>query len=350
MNIGWEEKCLWLAEHFHELSTDQQHTIIHDLEHDHAKLLDLWTIQDELLSSLKTVLCGGHPLSFSTPTPSSEGIGYYLLEMYDKSKRKLSEELSGTANKTRLLLYLGYACIYEEDDERAIDAFLTVYQQTDDDVEKHFSLVGLGLVQGRKEQIEEAIPFFERALTVKQNDDVVYNLGTCFYWLKKYEMAKEWFYRAVEASPDPEALYWLGKTYALCGDEQKAFELWYNVIEEPKDFDVVLTLACEFEERGEFLCALHCYNKLVEFGIETEAVIHGTAWNLGLMDRKKESYDLFVTLVNQYPKNVNGWISFLWLLTKWGWTSEQEWVLSYLKKEKVSHPLLEKILHSQLKM
>ncbi|RNA69174.1 tetratricopeptide repeat protein [Alteribacter keqinensis] len=349
MNTGWEEKCLWLAEHFHQLSKEQQHTIIYDLEQDHAELLNLWTVQDELLSSLKDVLKCDHPLSFTNATEPSEGIGYYQLEMYNKATEKLAEEVAAGCQKTRLLLYLGFASIYEDKDQQAKDAFLTVFQQTNDLVEKHFSLCGLGLLEGRKENIEEAISYFEKALTVTNNDDVVYNLGTCYYWLGKFDVAAQLFRTLAETTTDPEAYYWLGKSCLEQNDIHSAYEAWYRALEERIDFDVVMSVACEFEERGEFVCALHCYQRLIESGCNNEAVLHGTAWNLGLLDRRDESRHLFKELTAKNPDNVNVWISYLWLLTKWGFIEEQESVAAFLERKNVTHPLLEKIVYSKNK-
>ncbi|TMW73566.1 tetratricopeptide repeat protein [Alteribacter natronophilus] len=345
---GWEEKCVWLAEHYPELSEQEQAFFLDQLEEEHARLLDLYTIQHDLLQSVREVICCSpeNIYSFSQPTVPTEGLGFFQLEMYQHAVEKLVHEASGQGQRTRLLLYLGYACVYEEREAAAADAFLSVIKQSADRAEQHFAYTGMGLLRGREERMEEAIAYFEKALALINNPDVLYNLGTCYFYLEKYDLASASFQSFVHVEPDAEAYYWLGQSYYKSGMIPLAHEAWYQAVEQAPGRDVLLSLAAAFEEKGEFLCAFHCYQHLSQEDPEDVTVLHGMAWNLGLMDRRTEAVTLFRKITQLRPDNTNVWISYLWLLNKWSDSEEYERVAIQVETQKLTHPLLESLIRT----
>ncbi|WP_096434902.1 tetratricopeptide repeat protein [Alteribacter populi] len=340
----WEEKCAWFTDHYHKLSKAEQEEIYSELEREHLELLDIWSTQHDLLATVQEALSiKQEKWVFSNPTCLTKGIGYFQLEMYSHAIENLEAELPSSDQKVRLMLYIGFACLYEEQEERAKDAFLTVYQQGLDKVEKHFALLGLGLLEGRQEKMEEAIVIFEKALTLINHSDVLYNLGTCYYVIEKYDQASQCFLRVAQEEPEPEVFYWLGKSLLNQGNVTKAYEIWYETLEAATTAEIIVSLAYEFEERGEFVCALHCYQKLSALGFEDCWVIHGLAWNLGLLDKRLEAKALFERALKDHPEQTNVWISYLWLLSKWGWSEEQEKAIHTLGEQKINHPLLAEV-------
>ncbi|PYZ98392.1 hypothetical protein CR205_07300 [Alteribacter lacisalsi] len=350
LSWGWEETCVWLGEHYHELTETQQAVILDQLEEEHARILDLYTIQHELLSSVRETIGSGsrNPYAFTESTEPTEGLGYFQLEMYRHAIEKLVREAAASPQRTRLLLYLGFACVYEECDEAALDALMSVIHQSADRSELHFAYTGLGLLKGRSGQMEEAVMCFEKALTLINNPDVLYNLGTCYFYLEKYDLASASFESFVKTEPDAESYYWLGQSRLMGGNVTLAHEAWYEAVQYAPGREVILSLAAAFEEQGEFLCAFHCYEHLAGDEPENEMVLHGKAWTLGLMDRRTESCELFRKAVQLWPYNTNIWISYLWLVTKWRDTEEYNRVIKGVNAQKLRHPLLESLSETEI--
>lgn len=76
------------------------------------------------------------------------------------------------------------------------------------------------------EQYREAIPYFEKILTVKPEDlDAHYNIGVAYYSLKNYPKAIEFLKKAIELKPDDaEGRAFLGNVYYSAGQDEKARE------------------------------------------------------------------------------------------------------------------------------
>ncbi|MDD5668787.1 MAG: tetratricopeptide repeat protein [Candidatus Omnitrophica bacterium] len=76
------------------------------------------------------------------------------------------------------------------------------------------------------EQYGDAIPYFEKILTIKPEDlDAHYNIGVAYYSLKNYPKAIEFLKKAVELKPDDaEGRAFLGNVYYAAGQDEKARE------------------------------------------------------------------------------------------------------------------------------
>jgi tetratricopeptide (TPR) repeat protein len=275
-----------------------------------------------------------------------EGPTYFDLDMFDKAICSLKTEIKmENSSELLLYLYLGFSYLYEGKINEGKEAFLFVIHTSVNSVEKHFAYVGLGCLYGRFHQYEEAIHYFEKATSLYKNVDVPYNIGMAFYMLKKYDLAIPYFEKTIEANEDDgEARYFLGSCYLKQGNETKAFEAWYAAMQLLEYKDLLVSLAYEFEKYGYYTAAIHCYKRLEALGFQEAWVYHGIAWNYGLLDKREKAISMFETLIKTNEKDLNIWISYLWLLSKWDDVKRFETFVEKIKQENISHPLIDKIL------
>lgn len=275
----------------------------------------------------------------------SKGTSYYKLNMFNRAIIELETERKLLNDHPTLLLFLGYSYLYEKYYEKAKEIFLYLLHTSKMAYSEHFSYCGLGLVAFHTKQIDEAIEFFEKALTLTMNIDVVYNLGMCHYLLKRPHIAAPFFQEVITKEHDPFSFYYLGKCYLQIENKEKAFETWLSSLQTVESYQLLHTLAYEFEELGHSTAAIHCYDRLQLLGFQDVSIRHGIAWNYGLLDIRNLSIRLFESLLNDYPEHVNSWISFLWLLRVWDEVELFHHYYDLSKKNGITHPLIEKVVH-----
>lgn len=340
----WRLVYNWLLENKDVLTLEEKNEWMKHLTLQNEKTLQLWSEQLELLDELKEKLLENSSFQFETKLKKHKGVSLFELGIYDKAIEVLKKDLGNTEKPSRIYLYLGFSYLYLDQGEKARESFLNSLHQTKDTLEKHFAYIGLGLLEGRAYRLEEAIRYFEKGEELLFNPDVVYNLGICYLLLNIPQAAISYFKKVIESGEDvAEAVYFLGKCYMDSGEREKAMEVWYNAIHELNNKQLLTTLAVEFEEKGLFSCALYCYERLENLGVAGSIVLHGRAWNYGLMDEKEKAKKVFKQLFAEHPRDMNAWISYLWLLQKW---DDEEFLRA---KEKVkqlgmTHPLLDMLV------
>lgn len=340
----WKAISKWILENKEELTDKEKQYWIEQLTVENEKLLEMWSEQLELIDELKEKLLTSAPLSFKKGNENLFGVSYFELGLYEKAIQVLMEELEDSNQPSRIFLYLGFAYLYLNDDEKGKEHFLNVIYRTPDKLEKHFGFLGLGMASARKEDIQQAISYFENAEKLHFNPDVMYNLGICYLLLNMPNEAKRYFEQVIESGEgDAEAYYWLGKCYMDSENKTLAMETWYEAVHHFDSEDLLLSLAVEFEERGQFACSLFCYERLRDIGSDDKNTLHGISWNYGLMDDRKKAKDGFKELFIQYPNHINGWISYLWLLNKWGEHEEMKKAKERIAAIGIAHPLITKL-------
>lgn len=334
----------WKLKKLTETNKQFNENLYEELAKECGALLETWMEMEDKLDDLKEMKPESNKQNLN---PSqSEGLTYFNLELFDKAISALKSEIPNEQkNELILYLYLGFSCLYEGKLDQGKEAFLFVLQTSLNVLEKHFAYVGLGCLYGRFHKYEEAIHYFEKANSLYNNVDVPYNIGMAFVMLKKYELAIPYIEKTIKQNPeDGEALYFLGSCYLKLGNETKAFEAWYTAMQILEYKDLLITIAYKFEKCGYYTAAIHCYKRLEALGYNEEWVVHGIAWNYGLLDEKAIAIEMFEDLLATSKKSVNLWISYLWLLSKWG----DEKRFSYWAKEAdhngITHPLIDKIM------
>lgn len=336
----WKAISQWLIENKESLPQEEKNHWLEQLRQENEQVLLLWSEGIDLLDELNEQLISSQSLFFKKKLEKTEGISLFELGIFDKAIDCLKEELSQTQHPARINLYLGYSYLYLNAQEAGREALINANQQTNDPLEKHFALLGLGLHSGRAGNIEEAITHFEKADALLFNPDLVYNLGICYLLLHMPMEAIPYFQKIVELGEDvSEACYWLGRCYMESGHMESALEVWYHAIQEFSNEKLLFSLAAEFEEKGFFSGAIYCYEKLADLGVQPVTVRHGILWNYGLMDEKNKVKVGFQELLEDYPDHENVWISYLWLLHKWqdkNFHSEKNTAL----EQGITHPLI----------
>ncbi|MFN7252239.1 MAG: tetratricopeptide repeat protein [Anaerobacillus sp.] len=308
-------------------------------------ILETWMEMEDKLDDIKELKAQTKGKANSIPK-HLEGPTYFQLEMFGKAIKTLKTEIASEKPEELILyLYLGFSYLYEGKIDEGKEAFLFVIHTSSNSFEKHFAYVGLGCLYGRIHQYEDAIHFFEKANSLYKNVDVPYNIGMAFVMLKKYELAIPYFEKAIKANvEDGEAHYLLGSCYLKLGNETKAFEAWYSALQLLEYKDLLVTIAYEFERYGYYSAAIHCYKRLEALGYTESWVDHGIAWNYGLLEEKDRAISMFESLIAANGDEVNIWISYLWLLSKWDDKERLKIVIEKTKQKKIEHPLIDKIL------
>lgn len=313
-------------------------------------LLETWMEMEDKLDDLKELKEEVSTKAIETNIPllkKLEGPTYFHLDMFDKAIPLLKKEIAKeTKHELILYLYLGFSYLYEGKINEGKEAFLFVVQTSLNKIEKHFALVGLGCLFGRTHQYEDAIHYFEKAKDLyNDNTDVSYNIGMAYFMLQKYELAIPYFEKIIKnEDEDGEAHFFLGQSYLKLGNETKAFEAWYTALQLLEYKDLLVTIAYEFEVHGYHSAAIHCYKRLEALGFQETWVLHGIAWNTALLDKKEEANSMFHELLSTEENDVNIWISYLWLLSKWDDEDKLKEMVEIAKHKKISHPLIEKII------
>ncbi|ADU30168.1 tetratricopeptide repeat protein [Evansella cellulosilytica] len=340
----WKEISDWLINNQQNLTDKEKKYWIAFLSEQNEILLDVWSEQLELLDEVKDNLLSSESLTFKKEQENVEGISFFHLGLYSKAIDSLSNEVDNTEHPSRIYLYLGFSYMYLNKNDKAKEHLLNVIYRSDDQLEKHFAFLGLGIQAGRDNDIEQAISYFEKAEELLFNGDVVYNLGICYLLLEMPKEAIAFFNKVIGSGEgDGEAYYWLGKCYMDTGNTTMAMETWYQAVHEFDNKEILLSLASEFEEEGFFSCALYCYERLYELGMEERLALHGLAWNYGLLDQRDKSINRFEQLLEDSPEDINVWISYVWLLKQWDEKEKLDTCLKKISQLEIQHPLLKKI-------
>lgn len=323
--------------------------VYEELTKECGDLLETWMKMEDKLDDIKEIKQKSAPLQETKQiSPNLEGPIYFDLELFSKAIEALKVEIKNEPQKELILyLYLGFSFLYEGKINEGKEAFLFVIHTSLNTLEKHFAYVGLGCLYGRIHQSEEAIHYFEKANALYNNDDVHYNIGMAFVMLKKFQLAIPYFEKVIRKNPDDgEAFYFLGTCYLKLGNETKGFEAWYTALQLLEYKDLLVSMAYEFEKFGYYTAAIHCYKRLEALGFQEAWVSHGIAWNYGLLDNKDKAIFMFEQLLSNNPDEVNIWISYIWLLSKWADKERLfEWIAK-AKQQRINHSLIEELINS----
>ncbi|MBU8907279.1 tetratricopeptide repeat protein [Desertibacillus haloalkaliphilus] len=335
----WEEQYQKVKQQWLFQPEDETTKQLHQLEEIKELTLQAWMTMEDQYTDLQEEL---EDQSRSGYTYESKGTSYFKLDMFDKAIKEFEQEKQQQGHSQAIvLLYLGFAYLYEQNHKRATELFLYLTHEKRTKLETHFAYVGLGCVYGQQQELDKATHFFEKALSLTSNPDVVYNLGMCHLMLNQPKLALPYFQQVVELLvDDPESYYFLGRCYLLIGQDEMAFQSWITALQLVESRSLLQSLAQDFEWHGFYEAAVHCYRRLLSLGHSDIMVWHGLAWNYGLLDYRQESNQLFYQLLSNDPNNENVWISYLWLLKSWGHDQQFQFIRKQSERYEVSHPLI----------
>lgn len=141
--------------------------------------------------------------------------------------------------------------------DRALDAFRRVTELEPSNIDGYENVGAVYLLEGKW---NECIPFYREALSL-QPDFVAYsNLGTAYFYLRRYEEAVRMFEKAAEMNANDEmvagnladAYRWSGQRAKAVRSYQRAIALAYKELEvNPRDATAMQSLALYYAKTGE---------------------------------------------------------------------------------------------------
>lgn len=292
------------------LSKSEQEEKLSYLEETAGMLLDQWIELDEKIQQLETKKDNHFLDTYYT----SKGTTFFDIDMFAQAINTLKDEKpTGTEDEIRRL-YLGFAYLYEDQFERAKEPFIYIVQVASHPLIKHFAYIGLGCINIRLDQIEEATVYFDKAYRLTSTDDVVYNLGICYYSINMFSLASTFFETYVKNVPeDGEAFFFLGYCYWEEQLYDEAWSAWTTAIHLLNTTEALSALAYICEWHGHHQAAIHCYERVKEKHGTSLDVLHGLAWNMALVGNTDESIQLFRQALSQDSTNENLKKSLSWL-------------------------------------
>jgi eukaryotic-like serine/threonine-protein kinase len=151
---------------------------------------------------------------------------------------------------------LGHAYYQTGEYEKALEAFKQV-TTLEPDVNAGYQNAGNVLVQQGK--YSEAVPFLQRAVQIEPDSVAYTNVGTAYFFLKRYAEASEAFEKAVAVnSNDTQLIVNLGDAYHALGQKEKATATYQQAISvgykqlqtNPQDASVLAEIALSYAKVG----------------------------------------------------------------------------------------------------
>jgi eukaryotic-like serine/threonine-protein kinase len=151
---------------------------------------------------------------------------------------------------------LGHAYYQTGEYEKALQAFKQV-ATLEPDVNAGYQNAGNVLVQQGK--YSEAVPFLQRAVQIEPDSVAYTNVGTAYFFLKRYAEASEAFEKAVALnSNDTQLIVNLGDAYHALGQTEKATATYQQAISvgykqlqtNPQDVPVLAQIALSYAKVG----------------------------------------------------------------------------------------------------
>ncbi|TWI58898.1 tetratricopeptide repeat protein [Halalkalibacter nanhaiisediminis] len=277
-------------------------------------LIDQWSELDEMLNHLRV----DKEQLDSLVDYHSVGTVYYQLEMFGQAADLLATEKTIGVQDELRQLYVGFACLFSNRLQKAKETFLYLIQVSQHFYIKHFAFVGLGCVHTRLMRIEDAIEAFENAKRLTTTNDVVYNLGVCYFAIEAFHLAEPYLVDYLRQVPDDgQALFLLGCCQWENGAIDAAWTSWLTSVNLLDSVHALLALAYVCEWHGHHQAAIHCYKRIQTKDHDQGNILHAIAWNYALLEDKTNAIKTFREALRIDPRNVNIQKSLFWLSEYW---------------------------------
>ena len=157
---------------------------------------------------------------------------------------------------------LGKAYFDRGDTAKALPSFQKVTELASDNP---IGFENIGIIYYREGKWAEAIPYFEKALTVGADAVTYSNLGTCYFFLRRYDESVKMYQKAVEMSPNDESMIgnlgdayrWSGHSDQAAAAYDKGISLAFQQLQvNPKSAGTMGDLALYYAKKGNAANAL----------------------------------------------------------------------------------------------
>ncbi|MDZ4150768.1 tetratricopeptide repeat protein, partial [Methylicorpusculum sp.] len=161
----------------------------------------------------------------------------------------------------------------------------------------------LGIIEAEEDQYQNAIVFFNRAISLKTDCYYLYNLGNSFKALHKLNEAVESYHSAISMNPDFPMLYFnLGMALREQGkykDATEIFRTWVSL--NPLNPEALLNLGSILAEQNEDDEAIDYYNKVLTLEPTHHSALDSLVVVLTKQSRMSEAKHVFSRLLHIYP-------------------------------------------------
>jgi len=162
---------------------------------------------------------------------------------------------------------LGDAYFGHGDNAKALPEFQKVVEIASDNP---MGYEGIGSVYLREGKWGEAIPQYQKALALAPDAPTYSNLGTAYFWLKRYDDSVKMYEKATEMTPNDEELFgnlgdayrWSGHSEQAAAAYSKAISLAFRELQvNPKSAATMGDLGLLYAKRGDAANALQYTNQ-----------------------------------------------------------------------------------------
>lgn len=233
---------------------------------------------------------------------------FFKEEKYAHCKRVIQEILQKDKHNTKAKELLAYALGNEGRITDAIRLLEVITKNTDASNE---SLYYLGVLYSRSQNYEEAIKFFENAITkVGFIFEILFELGNAYAKIQNFKNALLNFERAHKLKPDSiEVLYNIGKIYEILKNKELAKKFYEKTISiNPNYINALQNYGVCLYESGNYQKALDCYSRIISINPEAFDI-----WtNIGNTQRQLGSYKDAIRSYNRAISINQNDVSAIW--------------------------------------
>ncbi len=190
---------------------------------------------------------------------------------------------------------LGDAYFGHGDNAKALPEFQKVIEIAGDNP---MGYEGIGSVYLREGKWGEAIPQYQKALALAPDAPTYSNLGTAYFWLKRYDESVTMYEKATEMTPNDEELFGnLGDAYRWSGHSEQAANAYSKAISlafqelqvNPRSAATMGDLGLLYAKRGDAANALQYTNQARAISPDDVQLIYSEAQVKTLIGKPEEA-------------------------------------------------------------
>src|ERR1035437_7539918 len=161
----------------------------------------------------------------------------------------------------------------------------------------------LGNIEAQQGQYQNAIVFFNQAISLKKDFSYFYNLGNCFKALHQLNNSIENYRSAIRINPNFPILYFhLGMALREQGKYKEATEIFRNWVNlNPSNPESLINLGSILAEQNENDEAIEYYEKVLALEPTHQSALYSLASVLANQSRMNEAKYIFDKLLHSHP-------------------------------------------------
>jgi serine/threonine protein kinase/tetratricopeptide (TPR) repeat protein len=190
---------------------------------------------------------------------------------------------------------LGNAYFEQGDSAKALSEYQKVMEI---DGDNPIGYEGVGSVYLREGKWGEAIPQYQKALALAPDAPTYSNLGTAYFWLKRYDESVKMYEKATEMTPNDEQLFgnlgdayrWSGHSDQAAAAYSKAISLAFQELQvNPRSGATMGDLGLLYAKRGDAANALQYTNQARAISPDNVQLMYSEAQVKTLIGRPEEA-------------------------------------------------------------